>query len=155
MKAINIIRMYNLVNPKGNRLQLRLGILHPEDREKFCGDTGYRWSFLGREIPMPVRNGTWFNGFPHDTMMLWLAEHEWHVETEVDMLSGKAKVYSLPEPKDEYTSEQMADDEQAFNHLIKELYESRDYKKAIQLCRYAHEVGTDIATSIMHTICMD
>jgi hypothetical protein len=96
MKEVNIIRVYNLLNHKGKRLQLRLAIIHPDDRERNCGDTGYRWSFLGREIPMPVRNGTWFNGFSHDTMMLWLAEHEWHVETEVNMLSGKAKVYAMP-----------------------------------------------------------
>ena len=93
MKEVNIIRVYNLLNPNGNRLQLRLAIIHPDDRERNCGDTGYRWSFLGSEIPMPVRNGTWFNGFPVDTMLLWLAEHEWYVETEVDMHTGKAKVH--------------------------------------------------------------
>ena len=153
MKAINIIRMYNLVNPKGKRLQLRLGVLHPEDREKFCGDTGYRWSFLGREIPMPVRNGTWFNGFPHDTMMLWLAEHEWHVETEVDMLSGKAKVYNLPEPVEEYPAETMANDEIEFNKVLQELCDKGKFGIAVQIYSYAYEVGHWTARQIVKEIC--
>ena len=152
MREVKIIRVYNLVNPKGNRLQLRLAKLHPDDREKFCGDTGLRWSFLGREIPMPVRNGTWFNGFPHDTMMLWLAEHEWYVETEVDMHTGKAKAYELPEPAEEYEERQMIADEQAFYDLVRELLCDNDLDKALQIVRYAHEVGTRTAMEIIKNI---
>lgn len=119
--------------------------------EKFCGDTGYRWSFLGREIPMPVRNGTWFNGFPHDTMMLWLAQHEWYVETEVDMLSGKAKVHELPEPVEEYEERQMISDEVVFYDLVRELLCDNDLDKALAIVRYAHEVGTRTAMEIIKT----
>lgn len=147
MKEIKIIRVYNLVNPKGKRLQLRLGVLHPDDREKFCGDTGLRWSFLGIEIPMPVRNGTWFNGFPYDTMMLWLAEHDWHVETEVDMTTGKAKAYTLPEAPEEYPDYQMAFDEEEFNKLIVDLCTNGERSKAIRLYRFCYEVGTKTATN--------
>lgn len=152
LEEIKIIRMYNLVNPKGKRLQLRLGVMQLEPQEKYYGDTGYRWSFLGREIPMPVRNGTWFNGFPHDTMMLWLAEHEWHVETEVNMLSGKAKVYGLPEPEDEYEELQLIADEQVFYNLVKELLCNNDLDKALAIVRYAHEISTRTAMEIIKNI---
>lgn len=153
MKEVKIIRVYNLVNPKGNRLQLRLAILHPDDREQFCGDTGLRWSFLGREIPMPVRNGTWFNGFPYHTMMAWLAEHEWHVETEVDMYSGKANVYTLPEPAEEYKTEMMANDEVEFNRIIKNLCEEGKRMTAVRLYRFAYEVGSMTAMNAVREIC--
>ena len=155
LKEVKIIRVYNLVNTKGKRLQLRLCVLHPDDREKFCGDTGYRWSFLGTEIPMPVRAGTWFNGFPADTMTMWLAEQGWYVVTEVDMTSGKAKVCGLPEPEEAYTDEQFASDKQVFNRTIKDLLCANEYGKAIQLCRYAHEVGTETAAALVRDICTE
>lgn len=101
---------------------------------------------------MPVRNGTWFNGFPADTMMLWLDEHGWYVVTEVYMATGKAKVCGLPEPEEAYTDEQFAEDKHVFKHIIKDLLCTNEYGKAIQLCRYAHEVGTESARELVHDI---
>ena len=155
LKEVKIIRVYNLVNPKGKRLQLRLCILHPDDREKFCGDTGYRWSFLGTEIPMPVRAGTWFNGFPADTMIAWLAENGWYLATEVSMASGEVKVHGLPEPEEAYHDYQFANDQMEFNKLIKELYENGKRTNAIFLYRYAHEVGTQTAIKAVREICAE
>lgn len=153
MENINIIRVYNLVNPKGTRLQLRLGHIRKFNGIPTDGDTGYRWSFLGREIPMPVRNGTWFNGFPADTMLLWLAEHEWNVETEVDMATGKAKAYALPEPAEEYDAKTLAEDGVAFNLHLKELNAQCRFGLAVQLYSYAHEVGHWTARQIVKEIC--
>ena len=151
--AINIIKAYNLLNPKGKRLQLRLGILNPENRDKFCDDTGYRWSFIGKEIPMPVRSGTWFNGFPADTMLSWLYEHEWYVETEIEMYTGKAKVYELPEAPEEYAPETMANDEAQFNHLIQNLCAEGKRMTAIRLYRFTYEVGSITAMKAVTEIC--
>lgn len=155
MKAVKIIRVYNLVNSKGKRLQLRLCVLHPDDMEKFCGDTGYRWSFLGTEIPMPVRAGTWFNGFPADTMIMWLAEQGWYLETEVDVTSGKAKVHGLPEPEEAYHDYQFANDQMEFNRVIKELCSNGKKLNALYLYRYAHEVGTRTALKAIDDICAE
>lgn len=153
MENINVIRVYNLVNPKGTRLQLRLGVMNLEPQDKYDGDTGFRWSFLGTNIPMPVRKGTWFNGFPHDTMMLWLAEHNWYVETEVDMLTGKAKAHALPEPEEEYDSKTMAEDGDVFYAHLKELDAQGKFGIAVQLYSYANEVGHWTARQIVKEIC--
>ena len=94
---IAIIRTYNLVNTNGNKLQLQLG-LDVEVNANFRNgdpDKGYRWSFIGTSIPMPVRSGTWFNGFPERTMLEWLAEHGWVCSTIVNMNTGKATVYAI------------------------------------------------------------
>lgn len=155
MANINIVRVYNLVNSKGKRLALRLGVLPREQWDKFNGDTGYRWSFLGTEIPMPVRAGTWFNGFPVDTMTLWLAEHEWYVETEVDMATGKTKVHVLPEPVEEYHDYQLANDQMEFNKLIKEMCANGKKLNALYIYRYAHEVGTRTALTGISAICSE
>ena len=94
MQNITVLKVYNLLDGKGNRLRLRLGILNPEDRT--CKrDAGFRWSFVGPKIPMPVRSETWFNGFPVDTMLLWLREKGWFLRTAVDMFDGRATVYPL------------------------------------------------------------
>ena len=94
---INPIRTYNLVNTNGNKLQLQLG-LDVEVNANFRKgdpDKGYRWSFIGTSIPMPVRSGTWFNGFPERTMLEWLAKHGWVCSTIVSMNTGKATVYAI------------------------------------------------------------
>lgn len=154
MEKFKTIRVYNLVNSKGNQLQLVLGRtdVQRDGGPWSSADNGYRWRFIGRKIPMPVRSMYWFNGFPADTMLLWLAEHDWYVETEVDMNTGKAKAFGLPEPEDMYSDEQFADDEQVFKNLIKDLLCAGDYGKAIQLCRYAYEIGTDGAVERVHEI---
>lgn len=96
MRPVSIIRVYNLVNPKGTKLQLRLARIHPDDCEQYCPDSGYRWSFLGKEIPMPVRSGCWFNGFPESVMLDWLKGNGWALHTVVNMANGKAEVFELP-----------------------------------------------------------
>ena len=95
---IEVLRAYNFVNSKGTTLQLRLGRYKNGDDLPvgFHGDRGFRWSAKGTKIPFPVRNETWFNGFPEETMLNWLKENGWHLRAVVNMSSGKVKVYDLP-----------------------------------------------------------
>lgn len=92
---MKLIKVYNLLNAKGDKLTLRLGY-----DPALCGttgdnDCGMRWSFEGKCIPMPTRG--WFNGFPEETMLNWLNENGWVARCIVDMPSGKATVYDLTE----------------------------------------------------------
>ena len=87
---MDIIKIYNLLNPNGDKLQLRLGIFECTDGPK---DAGFRWSFVGAKIPMPVRSDTWFNGFPENIMLDWLKENGWLPHTCVNLESGEVKVY--------------------------------------------------------------
>lgn len=98
---IEKLKCFNLKNAEGERLRLYLG----QDRnliDSYGSDNGYRWCFIGTKIPMPVRNGTWFNGFPEATMMNWLMDNGWIPETAVDMQTGKATIFNVlisdPEP---------------------------------------------------------
>ena len=54
---------------------------------------------------MPVRKGTWFNGFPEYTMIMWLVEQGWHVRTVVDPVTCKADVYNVPDDDEEEDGE--------------------------------------------------
>lgn len=153
MSEIKVIKVFNLVDTKGTKLQLRLGLIDNAANRCCKKDTGLRWSFVGSKIPMPVRNGTWFNGFPADTMMLWLAENDWYVATEVEMATGKAKVHVLPEPEEAYTDEQFVNDEIAFNCVLKELNSKGRFGTAVQLYSYAHNVGHWTARQLVKEIC--
>lgn len=155
MKDIEIVRVYNLVNANGDKLQLRLGILQRtnERRVVIPEPNGWRWSFAGKKIPMPVRSRTWFNGFPKEIMIQWLNEQGWFVATEVLMTTGEAKVYELPEPEEEYLTTDLVKDEEEFFDLVREMFRNGKRIEAMHLCRYVHEVGTKEACSILHNIC--
>lgn len=102
MEKIHPIRTYNFVDANGIELFMRLGVVVDENgvRVRNNPDTGFRWCFEGKRIPMPVR--TWFNGYPEDTMLLWLKEKGWALRCVVDMKTGKATVYDLPEAPEEH-----------------------------------------------------
>lgn len=141
MEKVITLKVYNLLDSKGNKLQMRFGVI-----DNFCpsyyGERGYRWSFIGTKIPMPVRNGTWFNGFPENTMLEWLKGNGWYVQTSVNMLSGKANVYELPNG-----NEKSDVDERAFCETIRELVRNSKRVSACRLYRYAN--GGDLT---MHTM---
>lgn len=97
MREIKTLRVYNLVNAKGNKLRLNFGLINgPIDEYPIDDyDKGYRWSFEGHNIPMPVRSGYWFNGFPESVMLDWLKGNGWALHTVVNMMTGTAKVCEL------------------------------------------------------------
>ena len=96
MEKIKILRAYNFVNADGVNLQLHLGRYENTDCIPYKVDMGYRWAFNGTKIPMPVRSGTWFNGFPESVMLDWLKENGWALRSCVNMSTGRVSVYELP-----------------------------------------------------------
>ena len=126
MENANIIKVYNLVDSKGNALLLLLGVA-PSN-----GKHALRWSFIGHAIPMPVRSGTWFNGFPADVMLEWLNANGWYVRTEVNMTTGKASVYELPEPAAPKGNEKV------FNRVIARMCRNGQKATAALIYQYAH-----------------
>lgn len=92
MEKIKLLKVYNFVDKDGDNLQLRFGILENVRLPK--GDTGYRWSFIGTKIPMPIRSDTWFNGFPVETMLEWLKGNGWEVQLIVNTVSGKIEMFT-------------------------------------------------------------
>ena len=114
MNEIITTRIYNLVDPKGTALQLRLGI-YKERPNLPKVDRGIRWSFIGTKIPMPVRAHTWFNGFPEPVMLDWLKANGWALHTAVDIPSGKATVYELPKAPE-------ANDEDGWGYIVLDGY---------------------------------
>ena len=114
MENIIKLKSYNLVNADGWRLQLYLGMDVDVNRTYTKGklDKGFRWSFVGTKIPVPVRAYTWFNGFPESVMLDWLKENGWALHTVVELPDGKATVYELPNADDipAHTAKEMYDD---------------------------------------------
>lgn len=156
MEKITTLKVYNLLDSKGNKLQLKLGYID-NFSPTYYGERGYRWSFIGTRIPMPVRNGTWFNGFPEPVMLEWLKGNGWYVQTCVDMCSGKADVFDLPNGNDdlnvEITFERSEADEIAFCELIRELIHNNRRVSACRLYRYANGGDLHDADKAIKEIC--
>ncbi len=112
MPEIKTIKVFKLVNPNGDKVQLHFGMLkftRDCDGDK---DTGFRWMFTGKKIPMPVWSGDWFKGHPETTLLDWLkanggwAVHAiWHAKTNkltvLDLPSAPVETATAPETKTE------------------------------------------------------
>lgn len=154
MEKTKIIRVYNLVDSKGNKLRLDLGIisLNRSADPIYNGDTGYRWRFIGKHIPMPIRSMHWFNGFPENIMLDWLKGNGWYAHTRVEMCDGYAHVYELPKGN-ENTDDRSEEDEQVFKKTIRELANNSKRVSAVRLYRYANGGTLGEAYHAVREIC--
>lgn len=165
-EIVTTLRIYNLEDASKNKLKLRLG----RDEEVFANrrkgnpDYGFRWSFIGTKIPMPVRKGTWFNGFPEETMVMWLAEQGWHVRTVVDPVTCKADVYEVPNDNEEdgeaielFDVSDIPTCGGLENGIIEEavriLYRCNRRLTAVKLFRYVYKCGLRDAKEAVESIC--
>lgn len=165
-KNIAVLRIYNLENANGNKLQLRLG----RDEEVFATrckgnpDYGFRWSFVGTKIPMPVRNGTWFNGFPEETMLNWLRENGWYLRTMVSPATCKADVYEVPnDNKQEGEAIELFDvsdiptcgglEQGIIEEAVRILYRCNRRLTAVKLFRDVYKCGLRDAKEAVESIC--
>ena len=167
MRKIKTMKVFNLVNGKGTKLQLQQGIITEGLRDEYpiiSSDKGYRWRFIGKEIPMPVRSYYWFNGFPEETMLNWLKANGWYPQTCVIMDDGSAKVYELPNGNvgTRESAFVMANDlpnavqdvnKEAFHYAIRDLWCNGSKLKAVRLYRYAHGGTLGEATNAVRAIC--
>ena len=156
MKNIKTIRVYNLVDSKGNRLRLELGIINnysPDYSDPIShSDKGYRWRFIGENIPMPVRSMYWFNGFPESIMLSWLKGNGWYPHTRVEMCNGYAEVFELPNG-DETSCEPSDEDRMAFINVIRDLVRNGKRITAIHTYRYAQGGTLGDAYKAIKEIC--
>lgn len=153
MKNIKTIKVYNLVNSKGNRLALEFGVITNGLRDEhpaFHADKGYRWRFIGKHIPMPVRSMYWFNGFPEEVMLDWLKGNGWYPQTCVNMCDGYAHVYELPKGNEEAPRSWDTD---AFHSVIRDLVKSGRRLTAVRVYRYAHDGTLKNANDAVREIC--
>ena len=163
MRDVKVFKVFNLVDNNGNKLQLRLGCLKSRAGEVCISnaDHGYRWSFIGKKIPMPVRSGTWFNGFPEDTMLDWLRESGWALHTCVWMGDGSAIAYELPDSPESSKGNDAAVAnaglheffKSTFDDVIKDLVKEQKRITAVRVYRYAHGGSLQDATNAVREIC--
>ena len=144
---IDICYVYNLLDSNGNKLQLRLGRINGyANANLVCNDRGFRWSFVGSKIPMPVRAYTWFNGFPENIMLDWLKGNGWALRSRVEMSTGKATIYELPKAEEsskgnneyELPIHAIHSGERALKDAVRLLYNNGSRVEAISLYRYVH-----------------
>lgn len=77
-----LIYTYNLVNSKGNKLQLQLACV-----PNAFGNSESFWRFIGDNVPRPLYSNQWYSLFTDDEgeMLDWCKENEWYLHSRVDM----------------------------------------------------------------------
>lgn len=158
MEEMKLLKVYNLVNKDGNDLQLRFGIMKNAYLPK--GDTGYRWSFIGTKIPMPIRSGTWFNGFPEATMLDWLKGNGWALHFTVNTVTGTINMCDLPfvdeanKGNEEYQLSAVATCQglEVLTSVIKQLCDNSQKISAIKLYRLVYKCCLADATHAVNNI---
>lgn len=162
-EPMDILKVYNLVDTNGNWLQLKLGRIKDYAVTRANPDKGFRWSFDGTKIPMPVRVRTWFNGFPEETMLDWLKANGWYPRTCVIPYSGYAAIYDLPDNFDEAEPEKANEEyvlndyevelgETALEYAVRHLYQIGKGYYAIDLYRYVHPCSVGAASEAVASI---
>ena len=154
-EKITTLVCFKLVNADGGKLRLYLG--RDEGYADCYGnpDKGFRWSFVGSKIPMPVRAYTWFNGFPENIMLDWLKGNGWALRSRVEMSTGKATVYELPfvdEPSKGNETPYVAYKD-TFDDVLRELVRNGRRITAVRLYRYAHGGTLQESTNATREIC--
>lgn len=162
---IDICYVYNLVDENGTKLQLRLGRIkgYGDELLAYHCDQGFRWSFVGPKIPMPVRAYTWFNGFPEHTMLDWLKGNGWALRSRVEMGTGKATIYELPKEEEpskgnetyELPIHAIHSGERALKDAVLWMYGNGDRISAISLYRYVHPTCLLAAKDAVDAIWLD
>lgn len=95
---IKLIRTTLFRDRNGNDLRLDLGKIEDmEASNRFMGfvnndDRGFRWRFVGRNIPMPIRSYEWFNGFPDYIMEPWIKSQGYEMVASTNHVTGSVYV---------------------------------------------------------------
>lgn len=150
---VTVLKVYNLLNPNGSTLQLQLGIDRNVTPRNGNEDSGLRWRFVGREIPMPVRSGYWFNGMTPDIMLDWLKGNGWVLHTCVDARTHHVVVYPLHGRTTETISVDRRMCEGTFNAALRYLVDNNHRLRATAVYAYAHECSISEARAAVDRIC--
>lgn len=94
MEKVKALVSYNLRHSvSGTTLMMQYGRVSDDYGNVINSTAAQRWRFIGRQIPIPVRCGTWFQGISATEMLDWLYREGWILESRVDIGSGYARVY--------------------------------------------------------------
>lgn len=109
MKDDNIYKTiaYCFVNASNEVLTLQGGYFKNEDGKVTLKSF---WSFIGNNIPMPVRSGTWFEGMKFKVMRSWLESNGWHLYSAFSFVLGEFVLF--PDSSSTFLNER---DEKALN----------------------------------------
>lgn len=142
MEKVKALVSYNLRHSdKPARLMMQYGRVSDDYGNVINSTAAQRWRFFGPQIPMPVRSGTWFQGFSADEMLEWLRREGWMLETKVIIGTGYAAIYNENKSSaydDVINVPPLAKGKESFERVICELV--RDGRKATAyfMWRYAH-----------------
>lgn len=129
MENIKKIRAFYYKDNQGNKLTMFYGRLFDSAFNCISGtNNAQRWCFTGNKIPMPVRSGTWFQGFGYNEMNRFVESTGYHLVMTVNLIHGT--VWKCPEL--EFTP-----DIDTIKHRIKRLYTGSNKLSLIRLYKEA------------------
>ena len=130
MENVKEMKVFNFTKENAKSVKLHLGktytIKHDQcnnedvkvfDVEPFC----YRWMVTSGKSPLPIRNGTWFQGFNASTMINWFTDRGYALQSVLDS-RGNILFYKKNEAEKDIkqkTDVEIADIEKGFYELSK------------------------------------
>lgn len=142
MEKVKALVSYNLRHSdKPAMLMMQYGRVSDDYGNVINSTTAQRWRFFGPQIPMPVRSGTWFQGFSADEMLEWLRREGWTLETKVTIGTGYATIYKGNESSaynDPINVPPLTRGKDSFERVIRELIQDGRKPTAYLMWRYAH-----------------
>lgn len=147
MENVKKIRAFYYQDNDGNKLTMFYGRLFDSDLNCISSaNNAQRWCFTGNKIPMPVRSGTWFQGFGYNKMNCFVESTGYHLVMTVNLIHGTVWHCPIIE-KDRSTV-----DMDLIKHQIRKLYNGGNQIRLARLYQTiagcsvseAHEVVIDI-----------
>ena len=122
MEKVKALKVYVLQNRcTNNQLFLCLGSIVDESGRCCWGSKNIRWLIRGAHNPLPVRNGTWFQGFSHVTMFEWFSKNGFILKSTVD-IAQFTNAYASSQKKNEIPVEDRVVVEQSIRTLCNDCH---------------------------------
>lgn len=126
MENVKELKVFNFTKENAGQVKLHLGATYTVKHDQ-CNNEAveepnaapycYRWMITSGNSPLPIRNGTWFQGFSAYKMVDWFTERGYVLQSIVDS-RGNVLFQKKEQPK-EKTEAEIKSIERGFYKLVK------------------------------------
>ena len=129
MEKVKELKVFNFTKENAGQVKLHLGATYTVKHDQ-CNNEAveepnaapycYRWMVTSGKSPLPIRNGTWFQGFNASAMINWFTDRGYALQSVVDS-RGNILFHKKETEKDikQKTDAEIADIEKGFYELSK------------------------------------
>lgn len=144
MENIKTLKVYSFAKKDGTKLSLFHGRVTGPDGIQW-EDEAQRWMIRGEKNPIPVRNGTWFQGFSFMVMRNWLKSNGWAYQgwtaTDTGHMHVASNANEWPDDNDPETAQENSfyePDRHVWEKTLTNLWNNGKHVSAARLYRFVY-----------------